>query len=60
MTSGVNVSNPVLSKCNDKALRFFRVGSGSNRKLRVGINLFVKELVMGSSGESLWRCSSKE
>lgn len=54
------MSNPALSKCNDKALRFFRVGSGSNRTLRVGINLFVKELVMGSSGESLWRCSSKE
>lgn len=54
------MSNPALSKYNDKALRFSLVGSGSNRKLRLGINLFVKELVMGASGKYLWGCVGKE
>lgn len=53
MASEVNASSPALSKCCDKALRFFRVGSRSNRKLRVGIDLFVRSWLWGLQGISL-------
>lgn len=54
MASGINVSNPALSKYSEKSLQFLWWGLGqiersgwAYRKVRVGRNLFVKELVIG-------------